>query len=255
MALLTRFRSSIPWSELRQQFRRLPGRCYNSTVATAEAAAKLQELAMMEENCILVNERDEPLGNASKRDCHRVDSNGDIRLHRAFSVFLFNSKGEMLLQRRSTHKITFPDCYTNACCSHPLHDIEGEREELNALGIRRAAQRRLNYELGIPLNQVRPENFHFLTRIHYLDRGDGIWGEHEVDYILFLQKDVDLKPNESEVREVRYISRDQLDQQIGDLRAPLTPWFRLILAHRLKLWWDNLHRLKKFENLSTIERF
>lgn len=52
-------------------------------------------------------------------------------------------------------KITFPDCYTNACCSHPLYDIEGEREELNALGIRRAAQRRLNYELGIPMAQVR----------------------------------------------------------------------------------------------------
>lgn len=51
-------------------------------------------------------------------------------------------------------KITFPDCYTNACCSHPLYEIEGELEELNQLGIRRAAQRRLNYELGIPFDQV-----------------------------------------------------------------------------------------------------
>ncbi|XP_055542120.1 isopentenyl-diphosphate Delta-isomerase 1 [Wyeomyia smithii] len=222
--------------------------------ASAATAAKLQELAL-EENCILVNEHDRPLGNASKRDCHRVDPKGHIRLHRAFSVFLFNSKGEMLLQRRSTHKITFPDCYTNACCSHPLYDIEGEREELNALGIRRAAQRRLNYELGIPLSQVRPENFHFLTRIHYADQGDGVWGEHEIDYILFLQKDVDLKPNESEVSEIRYIRRDDLDRQISGLEAPLTPWFRLILANRLKLWWDNLHRLRKYENLEEIERF
>lgn len=53
-----------------------------------------------------------------------------------------------------TLQITFPDCYTNACCSHPLYDIDGEREEINALGIRRAAQRRLNIELGIPTSQV-----------------------------------------------------------------------------------------------------
>lgn len=51
-------------------------------------------------------------------------------------------------------QITFPDCYTNACCSHPLYDIDGEKEEINALGIRRAAQRRLNIELGIPTSQV-----------------------------------------------------------------------------------------------------
>lgn len=244
--LLARFRGFLPCAAaLRWQPIRF---------GSATAAAKLQELAL-EENCILVDEADRVLGNASKRDCHRVDPNGNIRLHRAFSVFLFNSRGEMLLQRRSTHKITFPDCYTNACCSHPLHDIEGEREELNALGIRRAAQRRLNYELGIPLSQVRPENFHFLTRIHYADRGDGVWGEHEIDYILFLQKDVDLKPNEGEVSEIRFIARNELDQQIAALRAPLTPWFRLILAHRLPLWWDNLHRLKKHENLEEIERF
>ncbi|XP_065076737.1 isopentenyl-diphosphate Delta-isomerase 1 [Ochlerotatus camptorhynchus] len=244
MSLLSRFRG-LP-SVLLQHAK--------ASYSSSATAAKLQELAL-EENCILVNENDQPLGNASKRDCHRVDETGNIRLHRAFSVFLFNSKGEMLLQRRSTHKITFPDCYTNACCSHPLHDIEGEREELNALGIRRAAQRRLNYELGIPLSQVRPENFHYLTRIHYADNGDGVWGEHEIDYILFLQKDVDLKPNESEVSEIRYIRRDQLDTHISGLDAPLTPWFQLILTHRLKLWWDNLHRLKKYQNLNEIERF
>uniref|UniRef100_A0A8D8FLR2 isopentenyl-diphosphate Delta-isomerase n=1 Tax=Culex pipiens TaxID=7175 RepID=A0A8D8FLR2_CULPI len=246
--LLARFRGFLP-SAAAAALQRQPLR-----FGSATAAAKLQELAL-EENCILVDESDRVLGNASKRDCHRVDPDGNIRLHRAFSVFLFNSRGEMLLQRRSTHKITFPDCYTNACCSHPLHDIEGEREELNALGIRRAAQRRLNYELGIPLSQVRPENFHFLTRIHYADRGDGVWGEHEIDYILFLQKDVDLKPNEGEVSEIRYIARNELDQQIATLEAPLTPWFRLILAHRLPLWWDNLHRLKKHVNLCEIERF
>lgn len=112
----------------------------------------------------------------------------------------------------TTTQITFPDCYTNACCSHPLHDIDGEQDELNAVGIRRAAQRRLHFELGIPPNQIRPENFHYLTRIHYADRGDGIWGEHEIDYILLLQKDVDLRPNAGEVSEVRYVKREDIDR-------------------------------------------
>lgn len=66
-------------------------------------AIKLQEIAM-EENCILVNENDDYLGPSSKRDCHLV-SNGNIKLHRAFSVFLFNSNGDMLIQKRSSHKV------------------------------------------------------------------------------------------------------------------------------------------------------
>uniref|UniRef100_A0A182QBL0 isopentenyl-diphosphate Delta-isomerase n=1 Tax=Anopheles farauti TaxID=69004 RepID=A0A182QBL0_9DIPT len=235
---------------LRSKGRLLLGRTYTN----AATAAKLQELAL-EEKCILVDENDRYTGSASKRDCHRVDPEGNIRLHRAFSVFLFNRAGDMLLQRRAPQKITFPDCYTNACCSHPLYDITGEREELNALGIRRAAQRRLNYELGIPMAQARPENFNYITRIHYADRGDGTWGEHEIDYILFLQKDVDLKPNDSEVSEVRYVPRKGLNDTMAHLDAPLTPWFRLILQHRLPLWWDNLHRLKSFENHKDIERF
>lgn len=93
---------------LLSRFRAFPGALLQHakvSYSSAATAAKLQELAL-EENCILVNEKDQSLGNASKRDCHRVDENGNIRLHRAFSVFLFNSKGEMLLQRRSTHKVS-----------------------------------------------------------------------------------------------------------------------------------------------------
>lgn len=98
--LLARFRGFLP-SAAAAALQRQPLR-----FGSATAAAKLQELAL-EENCILVDESDRVLGNASKRDCHRVDPDGNIRLHRAFSVFLFNSRGEMLLQRRSTHKVIF----------------------------------------------------------------------------------------------------------------------------------------------------
>lgn len=123
------------------------------------------------------------------------------------------------------------------------------------MGIRKAAQRRLNYELGIPTSQIRPENFHYLTRIHYANTGDGIWGEHEIDYILFLQKDVDLNPNANEVSDVRYLKRQHIDEEISKFDAPLTPWFNLILKNHLKLWWDNLHQLKKFEDHKNIHRY
>lgn len=77
-------------------------------VATNEAQ-QLQEAAL-EENCILVDEHDRSLGYGSKRDCHRVGADGQIKLHRAFSVFLFNSDGDMLLQKRSPHKVSAIAC-------------------------------------------------------------------------------------------------------------------------------------------------
>jgi isopentenyl-diphosphate delta-isomerase len=64
-----------------------------------------QELFLDKENCILVDGDDKKIGVSSKRDCHKVDVNDQIKLHRAFSVFLFNKKGEMLLQKRSNHKV------------------------------------------------------------------------------------------------------------------------------------------------------
>lgn len=82
-----------------------PKRFRSGIVATKEMEAKnLQETALAE-NCILVDESDRAIGQTSKRDCHRVDENQHIKLHRAFSVFLFNSKGDMLIQKRSTHKV------------------------------------------------------------------------------------------------------------------------------------------------------
>jgi isopentenyl-diphosphate delta-isomerase len=123
-------------------------------------------------------------------------------LHRAFSVFLFDSEKRLLLQQRADEKITFPGIrsaaadardrhlltaagmWTNTCCSHPL-GIPGETgAELDAaiMGVKRAAQRKLNQELGIPTHQVPPEIFEFLTRIHYKAPSDGKWGEHESEW-------------------------------------------------------------------------
>lgn len=116
-------------------------------------------------------------------------------LHRAFSVFLFRpSDGRLLLQKRADEKITFPSMWTNTCCSHPL-SFPGElvaEEQLGpflrssalesahpSVGVRRAAQRKLQHELGIPNDQVPLDGFVYITRIHYLAPSDGIWGEHE----------------------------------------------------------------------------
>jgi isopentenyl-diphosphate delta-isomerase type 1 len=102
-------------------------------------------------------------------------------LHRAFSVFLFDSQNRLLLQQRASEKITFPDMWTNTCCSHPL-GIPGETGvglDASVQGVRRAAVRKLDHELGIPSAQVPIDDFKFLTRIHYKSPSDGKWGEHE----------------------------------------------------------------------------
>ena len=113
-------------------------------------------------------------------------------LHRAFSVFLFDSSNRLLLQQRATEKITFPDMWTNTCCSHPL-GVPGETgAELDAavMGVKRAAQRKLGHELGIKAEQVPLEKFDFLTRIHYMAPSDGKWGEHESKLVAPLHFDL-----------------------------------------------------------------
>ena len=100
--------------------------------------------SLMSEKCILVDENDNVVGSDSKLDCHAV-TDGHIKLHRAFSVFLFNNEGKLLMQERSEHKVTFPELWTNTCCSHPLY-LESESEGIE--GVKRAASRRIEYELG-----------------------------------------------------------------------------------------------------------
>ncbi|XP_034938343.1 isopentenyl-diphosphate Delta-isomerase 1 [Chelonus insularis] len=218
--------------------------------------APVQEAAL-EERCILVDEFDKPLGYASKRNCHQVNVDRDIPLHRAFSVFLFNQHGDLLLQKRSESKITFPGYYTNTCCSHPLMEVPGEAEERDALGVKRAARRRLAHELGIPTSEIQLDEFCYITRIHYHAlNDDDIWGEHEIDYILFLQKNkVTLDPNPDEVSEIRWVSRANINKFVHECNSPLTPWFKLILTHELPVWWDNLKSLNKVKNHETIQKF
>jgi len=226
------------------------------------------QLKLLAERCIVVDERDEAIGSASKKECHLWENiSTSSLLHRAFSVILFNSRNEMLIQQRSEAKITYPGHWTNACCSHPLFTATETRGE-DAIGVKTAAQRRLQYELGIPSNQVPPESMTLMTRIHYLAQNfpDARWGEHEIDYVLVVKKDVDLDINRNEVRDAKYVSQTELKSLLARSRFPsasdaaandvdddviLTPWFRLLCERDggpLFKWWDNVNNLSDLKD-------
>lgn len=161
----------------------------------------------MEERVVLVNPQDEVLGLMEKMQAHE-----NALLHRAFSVFLFNAKGEMLLQQRAAGKYHSPLQWTNACCSHP-------RENESYLD---AAKRRLQEELGISAELT--ERFHFLYKA---DVGQGLW-EHELDYVFTGEYNGDFTPNPEEVADIKYISIDELKREIEESPERYTEWFKII---------------------------
>ncbi|EIW64647.1 Isopentenyldiphosphate isomerase [Trametes versicolor FP-101664 SS1] len=200
-----------------------------------------EQTRLMDERCILVDEDDRALGAADKKTCHLMENINKGLLHRAFSAFVFRpDDGKLLLQQRASEKITFPDMWTNTCCSHPLDDFAAEKEEREQLGVRVAASRKLEHELGIPPSQTPVDAFQYLTRIHYLAPSDGIWGEHEVDYILFLTADVTVTPNPNEIRDHKYVDKAELQAMFEESSNSFTPWFKLIARDFLFGWWDEL---------------
>ena len=164
----------------------------------------------MEEQVVLISENDEVLGLMDKMQAHE---NG--LLHRAFSVFLFNEKGEVLLQKRAAEKYHSPNQWTNAVCSHP-RDGETYLE---------GAQRRLKEELGIEAMELSPK-FHF---IYKADVGGNLW-EHELDHVFTGNYDGNFSLNEEEVSEIRYITMEALDQEMESNPENFTEWFKIILG-------------------------
>ena len=193
---------------------------------------------------MLVDRTDNILGSTTKKEAHllrNISEQGGM-LHRAFSLFLFNSNNELMLQQRSTEKITFPELYTNTCCSHPLYTIPAEQDPVS--GVKHAAIRKVEQELGIV--DINFEDIKFLTRIIYYGASGEDWGEHELDHVLIVKKDVKYKANPNEVKDVRYVRRAELDQFLANEEEfPVTPWFKLIASSdsMLKKWWDNIDDL------------
>ena len=199
---------------------------------------------MMEENCIVVDDNDQIIGQESKVNCHLNEG----KLHRAFSVLLFDSNNKLLIQQRADEKITFPSIWANSCCSHPLYQ-NGEQDGIE--GAKSAAIRKLTQELGIKMGKIRLEDLNFITKMHYKSRADEKWIEHEVDYIFVVKMDVQINPNSNEIQRIKYVDKKELDNLFemsnnGDVK--IGPWFRLIRNHFLDKIWENMESLKDLED-------
>jgi len=174
-------------------------------------------------------------------------------LHRAFSLFLFDEQNRMLLTKRASEKITFPNVWTNACCSHPLHgmtpdEVDKDGSYPNFPGIQHAVRRKVRHELGMAL----PADLHtqFISRFHYwaadcITYGEEApWGEHEVDYILFCKSEDPLAMtlNPDEVSDAKYVSIDEFQTMRKDPELLWSPWFLGIMDRGGLDWWADLER-------------
>jgi isopentenyl-diphosphate delta-isomerase len=159
-----------------------------------------------EEFVVLVDEQDNELGLMEKMQAH-VEG----KLHRAVSVFIFNSKKQLLLQKRADGKYHSPGLWTNTCCSHPR---EGE-------SVKHAAIRRLNEEMQLSCPLKLAFTFVYNAR---LDNG---LTEYEYDHVFTGIADGLPKPDPNEVAEWRYITVDKLDAELKANPAQYTEWFKI----------------------------
>lgn len=155
---------------------------------------------------ILVNQLDEQVGIMEKMEAHEK-----ALLHRAFSVFIFNTKGEMLLQQRAVKKYHSPGLWTNACCSHPMPGEE----------IYSAANRRLFEELGFRTTLTKA--FHFTYKAEF----DNGLTEHEFDHVFVGTYDGDLNLNSDEVKDVCFQSAEKIEDDLITSPGHYTEWFKI----------------------------
>jgi isopentenyl-diphosphate delta-isomerase len=157
---------------------------------------------------VLVDEQDNAIGTMEKQQAHVEGV-----LHRAFSIFIFNSEKELLLQKRASSKYHCGGLWTNACCSHP-------RENENTQD---AANRRLEEEMGMQCS-LTP----IFTFVYKAGFENGLT-EHEFDHVFFGESNQTPKINTEEVEAYRYISMDVLQQEIKEFPEKFTPWFIIAL--------------------------
>lgn len=179
----------------------------------------------MEQQVILVNINDEQEGVTGKMQAHT-----DGLLHRAFSVFIFNDKGEMLLQQRAIDKYHSGGLWTNACCSHP------EPGEDTA----KAAVRRLKEEMGFETRLEKAFDF-----IYKADFENGLT-EHEFDHVFIGEYNGRINFAPDEVMDYSFKSMDEISRELKNQPMQYTAWFRLAFPKVESL------RNKKYENSSKF---
>jgi isopentenyl-diphosphate delta-isomerase len=171
--------------------------------------ARTEIVSFDDEDLILVDECDRVTGYASKQAAHR----GTGKLHRAFSIFLFDGPDWVLLQRRSESKPLWPAFWANSCCSHPRR---GETCDS-------AVTRRLPEELGVSTTLTRLYDFRYHARYGQLG------SEHELCavYAGHYPRDGELDVNRAEIQEYGWFSRREVDRWINRRPSTFAPWFLL----------------------------
>ena len=164
------------------------------------------------EYVILVDESDREIGQMEKIEAHKKGL-----LHRAFSVFIFNSKGEMLLQQRAAAKYHSPLLWTNTCCSHPRVN----ETLLNA------ASRRLKEEMGMSADLEYA--FNFIYKVQF----ENDMYEHELDHVFYGTTDVLPIINPEEVEAYQYMHPDLIEKDIADHPEHYTEWFKICFKELL----------------------
>ena len=174
---------------------------------TAATIQPVEAVSSETDRLILVDRDDNPIGELDKARCH----DGAGVLHRAFSLFIFNSRGELLLQQRGFGKRLWPGYWSNSCCSHPR---VGESMPV-------AIQRRLLEELGL---QTALE---YLYKFEYHAQFGTTGSEHELCSVYVGFTDAPPRPHPGEIEALRWICPANLDAEFLDEAAVFTPWFRL----------------------------
>ena len=163
----------------------------------------------MQEQVILVNKEDEPIGLMDKLEAHEKGA-----LHRAVSVFIFNSDNQLLIQRRSLGKYHTPGIWSNTACSHP-------RNHESTIS---CANRRLFEEMGV-IAKIRSV-FSFLYKAEL----SNTLIEHELDHVFIGFSDKNPNPNSEEVCDWKYVDEFDLRKSLNDNPDSLTPWFKMCYA-------------------------
>src|SRR3981081_3262068 len=179
------------------------------------------------ESLILVDEADREVGHLDKAQCHQ----GRGVLHRAFSLFIFNDAGELLLQQRAASKRLWPLYWSNSCCSHPRR-----AENMEA-----AIHRRLYEELGLrcPL--------HFLFKFQYQAQFDETGAENELCSVFIGRSTDSVKINSDEILAWRWVGPEALQREMAAGAGNFTPWFILEWP---RIWRD--HRAQVLELQSEM---
>jgi isopentenyl-diphosphate delta-isomerase len=160
-----------------------------------------------DEMLIVVDENDTIVDYKSKIECHK----GDGILHRAFSIFIFNDSGQIIMQKRSDKKLLWPGYWSNSCCSHPR---KGETLDT-------ATHRRLKEELGFDADLI------YLYTFQYQANFKQVGSEHELCAVYIGKSNAPVKVNDNEIAAWKYINPDDLTKEVSDYPENFTPWFKM----------------------------